>query len=857
MRIPLAVNLESRDGTVSKDAKVLNGIPEPTGPETPPKLRKRPGVADVGQVHSGLAQLLYAWNGINTVQGDFLNRGTISTIVSGPSSQDLAPSTPDLMFSAQETGLDAATQLLMIKNRTQAWTVTKSGVIAAITLPSGLGASTYPITSITRVGTTATATLPSDAGLSVGDTVTVAGAVQTDYNVTETVLTVMAGSFHPQRDIPITITRSGTTVTATTVSGDHGLVNGSYVISGSDQSPYNGAQTITVTGTTTFDFTIATTTDPETPATGSPAITSWRNKIGCQADKPSASNIVHVFDGGGTLSNGDTIVVVGSGLGWDGARIVQNKIGNSFDFALGSAGGHSSTSSLNWTRTPPVLSSITRSGTTATINFAAPHLISANEFIKVGGATQTEYNNATYFIPTVASATTLTYTVTTSPGPVTPATGSIIVTDPEVTTDFQFTYAVAGSPATPATGAITVSTDGGTVPGIAYINGYFCIMDQNGVIFNSDIDDPPTIDALSFITAQNENGQGRAIAKSQSYLIAFKEWSTEFFYDAKSGPPGSPFAPVDNGFTKVGCAAGDSVVDLDGGLMWLSQTKTQGRAVHRMVGLEQGKVSTPDVERVLNADDLSTVYALAVTLDGHSLYVLTLVDSNITLVYDLVSQTWFQWSSYTINASQDIASITRSDSTATVVFDDPHGMADGDPLGISGADQSQYNGVFQTRYIDTRTVTFTVSGEPSDATGVLLGFAYTESYFKFTKYATFQGLNLFLHETDGHLYQMLPSQMQDAGDPINWFARSVRLDGGTNDRKGNPDVQVIGDRVSDVAMIRWSDDDCTTFKKYRPVNLALEKPELRRCGSFRRRTFEFRHTGNTSPVLDGLELEVK
>lgn len=65
---------------------------------------------------------------------------------------------------------------------------------------------------------------------------------------------------------PITsITRSGNTATATTPAA-HGLSNGTIAIFGSVQAAYNGTQTITVTGTTTFTFTVAG--NPTTPATG-------------------------------------------------------------------------------------------------------------------------------------------------------------------------------------------------------------------------------------------------------------------------------------------------------------------------------------------------------------------------------------------------------------------------------------------------------------------------------------------------------------------------------------------------------------------------------------------------------------
>lgn len=63
------------------------------------------------------------------------------------------------------------------------------------------------------------------------------------------------------------ITRNGSTVTVTT-SADHGYVTGKTItIAGALQTDYNGSYTITVTASNEFTYTIATT--PVTPATGS------------------------------------------------------------------------------------------------------------------------------------------------------------------------------------------------------------------------------------------------------------------------------------------------------------------------------------------------------------------------------------------------------------------------------------------------------------------------------------------------------------------------------------------------------------------------------------------------------------
>jgi len=63
-----------------------------------------------------------------------------------------------------------------------------------------------------------------------------------------------------------TLTRSGTTATATT-TGNHGLASGmTVIISGAGQSEYNISAVITVTGLDTFQYTVSG--SPATPATG-------------------------------------------------------------------------------------------------------------------------------------------------------------------------------------------------------------------------------------------------------------------------------------------------------------------------------------------------------------------------------------------------------------------------------------------------------------------------------------------------------------------------------------------------------------------------------------------------------------
>lgn len=462
------------------------------------------------------------------------------------------------------------------------------------------------------------------------------------------------------------------------------------------------------------------------------------------------------------------------------------------------------------------VTSITRSGTVATVTTSATNALSTGQTVTIAGAVETDYNGS--FVITVTSGTT-------------------------------FTYTVANSPTTPATGTITAYGGKETVPGVVFLDGYFFVMDEEAVIYNSALGDGSSWNALDFVTAEKEPGAGMAIAKSQNYVIAFKEWSTEFFYDA-ANPTGSPLSPVDNGFILVGCASGESVASLDGNLFWISRTRQKGRSVHMMAGVQNvSQISTPDIDRILNEDDLADIYSYGLKIGGHMFYILTLKTSNITLVYDLVSKSWSQWTSSVPRASVSVTSIVDGLVTTATA----HGLSDGDPVTIAGATPSTYNGTFQAQYLSTTTFRLNVSA--GTATGTITAVGYDESYFVYSKYVSCGGRDLVLHESNGHLYEVDEAVYQDAGLPIDVLIRTGKLDGDTTNNKTMGKVEVIGNKVDSSALIRWSNDDYNTSTSYRPVDLNAARSQLRRCGDFRRRSFDVRHCDNTSLQLAALEIE--
>ena len=205
-------------------------------------------------------------------------------------------------------------------------------------------------------------------------------------------------------------------------------------------------------------------------------------------------------------------------------------------------------------------------------------------------------------------------------------------------------------------GAAAYTTDGTTfaqvtdvdfpatlVKGSVYLDGTTYVMNSEANIRGSDINDPTSWDALNSLIAQVEPDRGIFLAKQLVYVIAFKEWSTEVFYD-KANATGSPLAPVQGAKANYGCRAGTSVQDIDGVLYWISTTREAGVGVHKLEGLKGVQVSTPAVERLLQSlDYTSTVWSWSFHLNGHKFYGVSLPLHNLTLVYDTVENEWAQW----------------------------------------------------------------------------------------------------------------------------------------------------------------------------------------------------------------------
>ena len=247
--------------------------------------------------------------------------------------------------------------------------------------------------------------------------------------------------------------------------------------------------------------------------------------------------------------------------------------------------------------------------------------------------------------------TTATGTVQFTGGVVT----GITITDPGsgyTSSDTLVVTITDGGPGVNATASALLNgfPAGPYATGAIYLDTYTVIGGTNGEIYTSDPNNPTVWNALNYITAEAEPDGLVGIVKHLNYILAFGQWSTDFYYDAGSYP-GSPLAIATPYHIELGCANGDSICSFEQTTVWIGTAKEQGPSVYSIMGVSPSKISTPFIDRILNNSTLTDVIAYPLRINGHTFYILTLADLNQTLVYDLNEKQWYQWTMYAIGDS--------------------------------------------------------------------------------------------------------------------------------------------------------------------------------------------------------------
>jgi hypothetical protein len=407
-----------------------------------------------------------------------------------------------------------------------------------------------------------------------------------------------------------------------------------------------------------------------------------------------------------------------------------------------------------------------------------------------------------------------------------------------------------------------------TVSGLVFLDGVFYVMSPDGKIWGSAIEDPSNWTALNEIAIQNEPNGGVGIAKCGTYLVGFGQWSCEFFYDNANPSPGSALSANQALAYQVGCANGRSIVEMQGTNIWIGQTSTEGAKVYMFQGYAPTVISTPFIDRIIQNDPLTQVYAFATSHFGHPCYVMTLVSSGVTLVYDFTMQFWYTWTSALPTPAINLTALSvdplYTDSYARVTAStapNQHGINDGDPVVVSGTGLA-YDGYTSVNVVDAFTLQYNIGGFAAPTgSGQVQGYSF--GYYRAvdghelgnTSIGSIGGSVFVQDPLNGQVYVVTYNTGSDYNNPVDFNVVTQRWDGGVMTDKFITRAGLVADMTSSFMQLRHTENDYQTWSLYRSVNMQSTWPFLSNMGKAHRTAYQIRHTAFTPQRVEAIELD--
>jgi len=176
-----------------------------------------------------------------------------------------------------------------------------------------------------------------------------------------------------------------------------------------------------------------------------------------------------------------------------------------------------------------------------------------------------------------------------------------------------------------------------------HLNGRMYVMTTNGKIWNSDLNTLTNWTASAFNTAQSYPDGGVGLARYKNLIVAFGQYSIEFFQDVGLTP--SPIVSIGNAGNRIGAIFPTSILlrtifSVSNTVYFMgvnSETGTQG--VYRLNGFLAEKVSNAAIDKLVNSG-IILGFKGAFTLHGMSHI---LMNTTVTThpIFCIETNTWW------------------------------------------------------------------------------------------------------------------------------------------------------------------------------------------------------------------------
>lgn len=357
--------------------------------------------------------------------------------------------------------------------------------------------------------------------------------------------------------------------------------------------------------------------------------------------------------------------------------------------------------------------------------------------------------------------------------------------------------------------------------GGAQLDGYLFIMDETGIIYHSDSDDPTAWNALDFIDAERENDGGKYLTKITDQIVAMGDQTIEFFYD-NANATGSVLNRRADVHYNVGCIDGETVWRNNDFAYFLGVDNRGTIGVYTLQGFELKKVSKSDLDSYLTelrfSDELKFV-CTGFSSNGGNYYAITVyytaageITPAITIILEESSAMWHLWET-NLSTLDGIAGLPIIEWTTR-----------------SGTSDRYGEGILSNGDI----ITFLSQPNAFDSSGGGGGYV-----------------------VDDYVVDDYVVGASSGSDAIVMLIRLGELDFGTQDNKFMRNLEIVGPHTySDQNItIRWSDGSTESYGSDRVLDLDGRR-KLSALGKFNRRHFEFAVTSAEPVWLEAVEFNI-
>lgn len=178
----------------------------------------------------------------------------------------------------------------------------------------------------------------------------------------------------------------------------------------------------------------------------------------------------------------------------------------------------------------------------------------------------------------------------------------------------------------------------------SYLDGYGIVLDADTstMYISALLDFTSWTTGTDFAQRTKAPDKWRAMRVNGSYIGLFGEHTSEFWYN--TGDASFPFAPHPSGYIPQGIAAPWSLAVAEGTQFWLAQSGAGQYQVMRSDSFRPEPISTFPMQHAIPhllhpGDAVGDV----INWRGHLFYRLTFAADRKTYVYDVSTNTWFEW----------------------------------------------------------------------------------------------------------------------------------------------------------------------------------------------------------------------